>query len=657
MPRSSIKFLNIIKENYSLELLFVLLNLTNGLLLRINTVNNAFRLSPFLIDLGFLILMALSSNLIRKKKKIYYLTILTIIFTLTCVINSIYYNYYNSFASFSILANITFAGDVSDAIFENILKLKDLVYICCPILFYIGYTILKKKKNIQGKIYSKEKEFSKKIALLTLIIFLTGAVSMPINSWNRLYKLWNRESVVMNYGVYVYQLDDFIQSLTPKINSMFGHDKALKKVTDYYNKNKYIKKENEYTNIFENKNVLVIHAESMQTFPMNLKFNGKEVTPNLNKLASEGMFFNNFYAEVGVGTSSDSEFTFNTSLMPSTKGTAFVNYFDREYVAIPNLLRKKEYYTFSMHANTGDFWNRNNMYKALGYDKFYSKDSYIIDEEIGLGLSDESFFRQSIDKLKEIKDKRGSPYYGLLITLSNHTPFNDLELTEEFDTSVTVETDDGIAIRNYLDGTTMNNYLRSVHYADNAIGEFISGLDKEGLLEDTVIIIYGDHDARLSYNEFNLLYNYDPVNDRIKEIGEEGYIPYNEYDYELDKKVPLIIWTKTKEVSTTVTVPMGMLDVLPTIGNMLGIHSDFQLGKDIFSLEDNDNTVVFVDGSYLTSKIYYNAPKGEIYAIINNVVSEEYIKKRAEYATNLIDVSNDIISYNLIKEMKGVCSR
>ena len=81
----------------------------------------------------------------------------------------------------------------------------------------------------------------------------------------------------------------------------------------------------------------------MQTFPMGLKFNGKEVTPNLNKLATEGIFFNNFYAEVGVGTSSDSEFTFNTSLMPSTKGTAFVNYFDREYVAIPNLLKDKGY--------------------------------------------------------------------------------------------------------------------------------------------------------------------------------------------------------------------------------------------------------------------------------------------------------------------------
>ena len=128
-------------------------------------------------------------------------------------------------------------------------------------------------------------------------------------------------------------------------------------------------------------------------------------------------------------------------------------------------------------------------------------------------------------------------------------------------------------------------------------------------------------------------------------------------DYELNKKVPFIIWTRDKNFNKTVDTPMGMIDVLPTLGNMLGIHSDFQLGKDIFSLDSEDNTVVFVDGSYLTSKIYYNAPKSEIYAIINNVVSEEYIKERAAYANDIIDVSNDIISYNLVKELKGVCSR
>ena len=140
----------------------------------------------------------------------------------------------------------------------------------------------------------------------------------------------------------------------------------------------------------------------MQTFPMYLSFNDEEVTPNLNKLAEEGIFFSNFYSQVGVGTSSDAEFTFNTSLMPSTKGTVFVNYFDREYVSTPKLLKEKGYYTFSMHGNTGEFWNRNTMHENLGYDKFYSKDSYVIDETIGLGLSDKSFFSQLRQRRDEL---------------------------------------------------------------------------------------------------------------------------------------------------------------------------------------------------------------------------------------------------------------
>ena len=457
----------------------------------------------------------------------------------------------------------------------------------------------------------------------------------------------------MNFGVYIYQLDDTIQSITPRLNTIFGRDKALKETIDYYKKNKYEKKTNEYTNIFKGKNVIVIHAESMQTFPMNLKFNDKEVTPNLNKLANEGIFFNNFYSQVGVGTSSDSEFTFNTSLMPSTKGTAFVNFFDRNYVAVPNLLKEKGYYTFSMHANTGSFWNRDIMYKSLGYDDFYSKESYIIDETIGLGLSDKSFFKQSVEKIKEIKEKENTPYYGLLIMLSNHTPFNDLELTEEYDTSITVNIDGKEVTRNYLEGTVMNNYLRSVHYADSAIGELVEALDTEGLLEDTVLVIYGDHDARLSYKEFNILYNYDPVEDKIKTENDSGYIPYSKYNDELNKKVPLIVWTKSKKYNIVVSVPMGMIDVLPTIGNMLDIHSDYQLGKDIFNIKDGDNTVVFVDGSYLTSKIYYNAPKSEIYSITNEPVSENYIKERTKYSSKIIEISNNIISYNLIKELKG----
>ena len=559
------KLLKIIKKDYPVETFFIISNLINGLIIRIVTVKNGLFISPLLVDLGFLILVSLLSLLIKKEKRIRYFITLSIIFNIVCIVNSIYYHYYSSFASISLIANITFASDVSDAIVENVLKAVDLIYIWQTITLVIIYKKTNKKEYIKHK--ENKKKLVKTGLITSLSLFAVAALFMPLNAWSRLYNLWNRESVVMNHGIYVYQLDDFIQSLTPKITSVLGHDKALKKVTDYYKENKYTPSNNEYTNIFKGKNIIVIHAESMQKFAMDLTFNNKEVTPNLNKLANEGIFFSNFYSQVGVGTSSDAEFTFNTSLMPSTKGTVFVNYFDRDYISIPKLLKEQGYYTYSMHANTGEFWNRNTMHKSLGYDKFYNKDSYTIDETIGLGLSDKSFFRQSVDIMKQIKEEENKPFYSLLIMLSNHTPFSDLALMEDYKTTIDVTIDNQTVTRDYLNNTTMGNYLRSVHYADSAIGEFIDNLDKEGLLENTVLVIYGDHDARLDFEDFNLLYNYDPITDTIKTENDEGYIPYTKYNYELDRKVPFIIWTKDQNYNLNVNTPMGMIDVLPVIIN------------------------------------------------------------------------------------------
>ncbi len=645
------KLLKIIKKDYPVETFFIISNLINGLIIRIVTVKNGLFISPLLVDLGFLILVTLISLTIKKEKRIKYFITLSIIFNIVCIVNSIYYHYYSSFASISLIANITFASDVSDAIVENVLKAVDLIYIWQTITLVIIYKKTNKKEYIKHK--ENKKKLVKTGLITSLSLFAVAALFMPLNAWSRLYNLWNRESVVMNHGIYVYQLDDFIQSLTPKITSVLGHDKALKKVTDYYKENKYTPSNNEYTNIFKGKNIIVIHAESMQKFAMDLTFNNKEVTPNLNKLANEGIFFSNFYSQVGVGTSSDAEFTFNTSLMPSTKGTVFVNYFDRDYISIPKLLKEQGYYTYSMHANTGEFWNRNTMHKSLGYDKFYNKDSYTIDETIGLGLSDKSFFRQSVDIMKQIKEEENKPFYSLLIMLSNHTPFSDLALMEDYKTTIDVTIDNQTVTRDYLNNTTIGNYLRSVHYADSAIGEFIDNLDKEGLLENTVLVIYGDHDARLDFEDFNLLYNYDPITDTIKTENDEGYIPYTKYNYELDRKVPFIIWTKDQNYNLNVNTPMGMIDVLPTLGNMIGIHSDYQLGKDIMNLKGDDNTVTFIDGSFLTSKVYYNSPKGEIYSINNEPITEEYIKERAKKSSDLIEVSNDIITYDFIKEIKN----
>ena len=92
-----------------------------------------------------------------------------------------------------------------------------------------------------------------------------------------------------------------------------------------------------------------------------------------------------------------------------------------------------------------------------------------------------------------------------------------------------------------------------------------------------------------------------------------------------------------------------MIDVAPTLGNMFNFKNEYQLGHDIFSTEDN--MVVFGNGNYLTSKLYYNNQKEEAY-LFDQLIEDDYIKNHATKASKIIEVSNDIINYDLIKELE-----
>ncbi len=636
---------------------FIVTSLINTLLLRIITVGNYWYFKPLLADLGMLfIFSAFMFLFMTDKRRKRYLVVMSLITSIICVIHSIYYTYYSSFASVSLLATSTFVVDVGDAVIQKVMKLQDFVYLWQPIfMFYLIYHL--KKRNILLKAQSIFDKNYRKKSFVTLfctgiVIFSLTCFSMTPTEWSRFGKMWNRESVLSSFGVYTYQVNDIFQSIEPKINNLFGHDKALKNVVDYYSANDRTAVKNEYTDIFKGKNLLVIHAESLQTVAIDRKFEGKEVTPFLNKMVRESIYFDNFYSEVGVGTSSDAEFTFSTSLMPSNSGTVFVNYFDRKYSTIQKQFKKSNYYVFSMHANTGDFWNRATMHENMGYDKFFSKSSYDINETIGLGLSDKAFFKQSVPMIQDIMNKEKRPFYGLLITLTNHTPWSDLKLMDEFPTTWTVDVNGNKVTSDYINETTIGDYFRSVHYSDQALEQLINDLDKVGILDNTVVAIYGDHDARIGKKYYNMLYNYDPYTGEVKTEDDEGYIDYNDYMYELDRKVPFIIWTKNHKYTKKVSEAAGMIDAFPTLANMFGVDmGKYQLGHDIFSLKSGENTVVFTDGSYVTNKIYYDGQNGEIYSIDGKPTTEEYVNNRAKYADEIIDVSNDIITYHLIKEM------
>lgn len=644
--------LNSYLHNNILFLTFVFLSVFNGFLLRTLTVGNFLDIRPVLADIAMVVFVGAFGYLIKPNKRFIYYLIWSIIYSVICVINSMYYTNYLSFSSISLLATSFLIIDVGDAIVENVMEIKDFCYLFQILVIILVHLKLKKINYYEKIIYAKNKFFN--TILLGLVWMGIFILTLSPSDIGRITKQWNREYIVMRYGIYTYQFSDLFASVTPTINSMFGYDKNAKDFREFYDENEYSLKQNEYSNIFKGKNVLVIHAESIQQFTFNTKINGKEVTPNLNKIAKEGIYFSNFYAVESVGTSSDSEFTFSTSLLPAVNGTVAINYWDRDYTSIQKLFKNEGYYVFSMHGNNCSFWNRNLLHQSLGYDKFYCyTNDYEIDETIGLGLSDKSFFKQSVSHIKEI-NKNNKNWYGTLIMLTNHTPFSYITDHSDFDVTYkynVIDPETGEIINKeapYLEGTILGNYFKSVNYADEAIGELISNLDKNGLLDNTVVIIYGDHDAKIKKQEYEYYYNYNFETMSVLDKNDPNYHVVTDYEYEVNRKVPFIIWTKDTKFNKEVKSIAGMYDAMPTIGNMFGINNKYALGNDLFSV--SNNIVVFPDGNWITDKMYYNNQKGEALLLDSDYpISVDYIEKNNKYAEERISISNSIIVYDLIK--------
>ena len=677
MKNSGVKFTklknsinNFIKNN-KLFLVYVISSLILGLLLRILTTGGHIYFKASVSDLIVILLVGNFGFLLKPKSRYNYYFIWIIFFAVLFSSNTIYYDFYQSYLSVNLLATASMLGQVNDSLFAKIHAIH-FIYLIIPILFYFYIKYLKKeeiktekalkkkrKKNIETYNYKKVFKYN---WLIILVLTILVACTVSGSDGSRFIKLWNRESVVKKYGIYVYTINDLIQSVQPRLNSLFGYDEAALKFRDFYSCKKVEKKEkNEYTDIFKGKNVLFIHAESIQNFLVDLKVNGNEVTPNLNKMAQEGMYFSKFYPQISVGTSSDTEFTLLTGLMPSSSGTVFVNYYDRTYKGMPNYFNKMGYYTFSAHANNADYWNRKTMHMNLGYKDFYAKEVLEVPEDvndpeyIGLGLSDKSFFRQITPILEDIKNNK-SPFFGTIITLSNHSPFNDVEKYGEFDLGLDYEIEDenGEKVKErarYLEGTSMGNYILSAHYADQALGEFLDTIRNSDIGENTIVILYGDHEARLAKKEFDRLYNYNPETDGNKSSEEEDYYDVYGYNYELLKNTPFIIWSSETNFSKKIESTMGMYDVLPTIANMFGFEEEYSLGHDIFS--NNEKIVVFPNGNILTDKVYYSESNDEYITFTDLPIDSDYIERLKRHASDVLEVSNGIVVHDLIKREEG----
>ena len=653
------KILEYIVSN-RLFLSYVVLAIFSTIFVRTFTVKGFFDFKPFITDLGLILIIGAIGYFVKPRNQFKYYFVWTVIYSVLCMVNSIYYSFFTSFASFGELATAAQVETVTGSVLDK-LRFVDIVYVFVPIIFYFVH-----RKLASGTYYYflDKVEKSKRMVVGTLIagIILYGYsfIIATNTDYSRLAKQWNRVYIVERFGAITYQANDLIQSLTPRFSSLFGYEEALDKFNLYF-KEKEAHQENKYTGVLNGYNIVLVHMESMQTFLMDLKFNDKELTPNLNKLASEGMFFENFYPQVSTGTSSDTEFTLATGLMPAATGTVFVSYYNRTYFTIQKYLKEKGYYTFSMHGNFSSMWGRNKAHPSLGYEGMYFEDqfNYTKDDVVNLGINDYKFFAQAVPIMENI-DTTYDNYMGTVITLSNHSPFSAAASVSDYDLTQSYEaTENGETVTktsNYLETTPVGEYLKSVNYADGALGDFIKYINESEAFDNTLFVFYGDHDAKLSRKELNYLYNLNLEDNTLYSEDDPEYVEYDYYAHELNKKTPLIMWSKNKKLASIfkgkINYTMGMYDVANTILNMYSITNKYNVGSDIFNSKEN-NYVIFPNGNILSKDFYYNNSTGE-YKLLNEnfKMTDEYLDNIRQEAEKKLEISNSIIVYNLLDNVQ-----
>jgi lipoteichoic acid synthase len=298
---------------------------------------------------------------------------------------------------------------------------------------------------------------------------------------------------------------------------------------------------------FAGKNIIVVQVEALNTMVMEKKFEGHEVTPNLNRILGESWYFPNTYSETGIGNTADAEFIMNASLYAPRSQAAPVAYPDREIPALPRLLGARGYGTFTMHQNRVGYWNRKELYSALGFASYYDAMFFHWVDVMGFGPSDEVLFRGARTVLGD-KEKRGAPYYGQIITLSAHTPFD-----------LVPESRRPFKMPPKYSGSLMSDYVSVQAYGDMALGQFISALKADGIWDDSIVVFYGDHTSMLE-NEL------DGANAEIARslLGRE-YGPADR------QRIPLIIHLPGQTKPEVVRDVVGMVDIMPTIADLVGL--------------------------------------------------------------------------------------
>lgn len=572
----------------------------------------------FIVNLASVLVLSSWTLMLKARTRRWVLLSLLFLHSTLIVSNIWYYRYFEDLLSVMLIADIPQMSSVGGG-FMTLVAWKDLLFFTDLILFSSALFFFRKKTATLP--LTKRLQLAGSGLAAGLIVF---SIPLAWSYWQK--EEWLVDNPISNMREY-YQLGfwgyhgaDLLKGAARLTGGSGLSDDQLDLLTDAV-------PEIEAAEIPETlPNVIVVQLESFQASVIGQKVAGQELTPHLNRLKDETLYFPNFYHQTHEGRTSDAEFLTLTSMYPVKSGSVYTQYGDNDFDGLPAHLQRYGYNTAAMHAYDKTFWNRDVFYNNIGIDKFYSEEDFTDDEKIGMALNDKDFLAESTAYAAGLEE----PFFAFMVALTSHTPYEFPEDLEKLDLS------------GYEDDL-VKGYYHTVHYVDEAVGEMVGQLKEEGLWDDSIIVFYGDHDSGLTHQGTELAIDAGAVN--TVDL------------FELDHGVPLFIKVPGVDTGDINDSVGGQIDIAPTILDLIGIDPPYMLGNSL--LDGEDNITVFRNGSFRYGDYYYEPDltepigSGVCYSTVSgNPGALENCEGAIEEASAQLRLSDLIIHENALERIR-----
>ena len=410
---------------------------------------------------------------------------------------------------------------------------------------------------------------------------LVGVLVMLISGWQTFTALraqptvitqrFSNFALVVHTGPLVFHAIDAWLMIKRNVARELLPEAAFVKTKAWFDQRRTLRAGGDSFGIATGMNLVVIQVESLQGPMVDLRINGQAVMPNLARLQAEGISFAQVFDQTDEGRTSDAEWLGLTSLLPEQHGAAaFIDAADH-LVGMPQVLASSGYRTMSAVAFAPSFWNRRVMHPRYGFLSSAFAADFAPGERIGWGLNDRDFLLQMVPKLSGTS----SPFAAWLITQSLHYPFESFPDRHK-----------KLNVGEWRD-TPFGNYIHGLHYFDQALGEFLAALKRAGELARTMVVVTGDHSAGFPWTP---------------ELAHAFGFGNNLLNWTLADRVPLVIKVPGSSAQR-IEVPVGQVDLAPTVLNLLGIDAAGlpYVGRNLLG-SPGDEPVVRRNGSWVDAR-------------------------------------------------------